>query len=88
MLSLYRYRKKTRRSADADRLHDAPQILNIALEKACNSGMTLNVSTPPLSFYRPDALPAAQPTALNKTTINILTQYKYTDSYFTARSHI
>ena len=33
--------------------------------KVCTSLQTDNhASTPPLSFYRPDALPAAQPTAL------------------------
>jgi len=32
--------------------------------QVCNSLQTDNhASTPPLSFYRPDALPAAQPTA-------------------------
>jgi len=33
--------------------------------QVCTSLQTDNyASTPPLSFYRPDALPAAQPTAL------------------------
>jgi len=42
--------------------------------QVCTSLQTDNhASTPPLSFYRPDALPAAQPThvkALKEQTIN------------------
>jgi len=35
--------------------------------QVCTSLQTDNhASTPPLSFYRPDALPAAQPTASSK----------------------
>ena len=43
-LSVYRHETsttaKTRISADAEGPRDAPQIRNIALEKACNRGMT------------------------------------------------
>jgi len=45
-LSLLHKTKKmaenTRSSANADGPHDMPQIRNIALEKLCNRGMTLN----------------------------------------------
>jgi len=34
----------TRSSADAEGLHDTPQIQNITLKKACNRGMTFKDS--------------------------------------------
>jgi len=41
--------------------------------QVCTSLQTDNhASTSPLSFYRPDALPAAQPTASSTEGINIL----------------
>jgi len=33
---------KTRNTTDAEGPHDVPQVRNIALEKACNRGMTFN----------------------------------------------
>jgi len=40
------------------------QWLQLGYVQVCTSLQTDNhASTPPLSFYRPDALPAAQPTA-------------------------
>jgi len=59
-----------RSSADAQWHGNAPQVQKIALENACNREMTFkhlipdnHAKIPPLSFfYRPDALPAAQPT--------------------------
>ena len=34
-----------------------------------------HTSTPPLSFYRPDALPAAQPTASKLSLLNLIFVY-------------
>jgi len=45
--------------------------------QVCTSLQTDNhTSTPPLSFYRPDALPAAQPTAL-KHLVGTLTRMQH-----------
>ena len=42
--------------------------------QVCNSLQTDNhTSTPPLSFYRPDALPAAQPTASTTNSVKAAT---------------
>ena len=46
--------------------------------QVCTSLQTDNyASTPPLCFYRPDALPAAQPTASKHWRHTILQHYKY-----------
>ena len=51
----------------------------LGLMQVCTLLQTDNhTSTPPLSFYRPDALPAAQPTASKHwRLITILTSYLY-----------
>jgi len=44
--------------------------------QVCTSFQTDNhASTPPLSFYRPDALPAAQPTASKHCKVSYIGKY-------------